>query len=238
MKRKLNPDSARAIERLERNLENLSYFCKPRFIPVGGWASGWANPFITSLLFSLSSGIYGSWEFGYWPSHELLREIEDDVTVLAHRGHVREIAPVWKAFERLDRRLTKLLLKSRVDNLISRARAMLQTSESELNKVVREAKAGTAQARFSSGDMVMKPCKLDELLQADWQMASQRTMAQPVARWTVTIGHPMRKYFVSIAGRDLPWEDWREELRRLKQSERTRRCRLAKKTSSKSVTPF
>ena len=234
MKRKLNPDSARAIERLERNLENLSYLCKPRFIPVGGWASGWANPFITSLLFSLSSRIYGSYQFGYWPSAELLQEIEDDVIVLAERGRVREIFPVWKAVGQLDSRFTKLLLKSRVDNLISRARDILQTSESELNKVVRLAKAGDTPARCRFGDME----KLDELLQADWQMASQRTMAQPVARWTVTIGHPMRKHFVRIAGGDLRWQDWRKELRRLQGLERQRRHRLAKKTSSKSVTPF
>jgi hypothetical protein len=204
---------------LECNLEKLSFCFPRRFLPVDVPAFA-AFDFI---------GISGSYELDYWPSHELLREIEDDVTVLAMRGRVRKIFPVWKAFEQVDRRFTKLRLKLRVDNLISRARAMLP-SESELD---REAKAGTAQAQCRLGDMVLEPDKLAELLQAERQMERQRCMAQPVARWTVTIGHPMRKDFVCIAGFDL--QDFDDVIRRTKQSERTRRCR-AKKTSSKSVT--
>jgi hypothetical protein len=228
MKRKLNPILAAPMERLERNLKNLSFYCNPGFKLDGGVAS-----FVPSVL----RGIPGTYELGYWPSYELLQEIEDDVIVLAERGRVRQIFPRWKAFEQLDRRLTKLRLKLRVGNLISRAHAMLP-SESELNKLVTLAIAGNIQARCSLGDMVMKTEKLAEVLQADRQMERQRYMAHPVARWTVWLRHPMAKDFVCIAGGDLPGQDWRDSHRRILQWDRVRRHRSAKKTSLKSVTPI
>jgi hypothetical protein len=137
----------------------------------------------------------------------------------------------------VDRRLTKLRLKLRVGNLISRASAMLP-GESALNKVVRLAIAGDIQARCLLGDMVMNTEKLDELLQADRQIVRQRCMAGPVAQWTVRIGHPMAKDFVCAAGFDPPGQDTRDFHRRILQWDRVRRHRLAKKTSSKSVTPI
>ena len=183
------------------------------------------------MISPLLRGIFGSDELGFWPSYELLGEIEDDVTVLAERGRIRQIHPVWKAFEQLDKRLTKLRLKLRVDNLIGRARDVLAKlpRESELNKVVRLAIAGDIQARCSLGDMVMKTEKLGELLQADRQMESRRFMAQPVAKWTVCLGHPMAKDFVCIAGFDPPGQDTRDFQRRILQWDRVRRHRLAKK---------
>ena len=215
-----------AIERLERNLENLSFYCKPEFVPP--------RDAINNFVAHIFRGVSGSLKLGYWPSHELLREIQDDVTVLAERGRVRQIFPAWKAFEQVDKRFTKLRLKLRVGNLISRARDMLP-GESELGKAVREAKAGTAQAQCLLREMVLEPEKLDKLLQADRQMERQRCMAKPVAQWTVSIGHPMAKDFVCIAGFDPPDLDWH---RRIVQWDRVRRHRLAKKTSLKSVTPI
>jgi hypothetical protein len=200
MKRKPNPILLPVIERLERNLENLSFYCSPGFMPPRDGVA------INNLVAHIMRGVSGSRELGYWPSHELLQQIQDDVTVLAERGRVRQIYPVWKAFEQVDRRLTKLRLKLRVGNLISRARAMLP-AESELNKVVRLAIAGDIQARCSLGDMIMKTEKLAELLQADQQMERQRCWAKPVAEWTVRIEHPMAKDFVCIAGFDPPGQE-------------------------------
>jgi hypothetical protein len=221
MKREPDPMLA-ARERLERNLENLSFYCSPGF-KLGGDA---ANRFTTS---SILRGIVGSYGGGYWPSHELLREIEDDVTVFAMRGRVRPIYPSWKAFEQVDRRLTKLRLKLRVGNLISRARAMLP-GESEVNKLLRLAIASDdIQARCSLGDMAMKAEKLDELLEADRQIEKQRFMAEPLAQWTVSLGHPMAKDFVCIARFFSPEPDWRDSHRRILQWYRTRRHRLARK---------
>ena len=73
------------------------------------------------------------------------------MTVLAERGRSQTDFSGWKAIEQLDKRLTKLRLKLRVDNLIGRARAVLAKlpRESELNKVVRLAIAGNIQAHCS-----------------------------------------------------------------------------------------
>ena len=236
----MNTANSQAKERLERNLEVLQFYCSPGFDFASAMSAdpgGVPQRFVTS---SILPGIVGSDELGYWPSYELLREIEDDVTVLAERGRVSQIFPRWKAFEQLDRRLTKLRLKLRVDNLIGRARAVLAKlpRESELNEVVGLAIAGNAQAQCSLRDMIMKTETLAELLQADRQMERQRFMAQPVAKWTVHLGHPMAKDFVCIAGFDPPGQDTRDFHRRILQWDRVRRHRLAKKTSLKSVTPI
>jgi hypothetical protein len=230
MKRKPNPILP-VIERLERNLEILQFYCSPGVLP--GVVA--ANPFMIS---SILRGIFGSHELGYWPSYELLREIEDDVTVLAERGRVRQIFPCWKAFEQLDKRLTKLRLKLRVDNLIGRASKLL-SDESQLAKALAVATTGNALAQRSlnaaSGPESISAAaktaaqKHYELLQAHGQMERQRCMAQPVATWTVSIGHPMAKDFVCIAGFDPPGQDWRDSHRRILLWDRVRRHRLAKK---------
>jgi ssDNA-binding Zn-finger/Zn-ribbon topoisomerase 1 len=230
MKRKLYPDLPE-LERLARNLEALSLCCT-QFIPVGDVprrASGEAV-----------RGISGSYELGYWPSAELLQEIDYNVAVLALHcsPKVRGFFLAWEEFKYVDNRTPKLQLESRVGDLINRASAMLPGSESELGKAAREAKAGTAAAQCRLGDMVMKKGKFADLLQAEGRMEIQRWLAQPVARWIVTIGHPLRKHFVSVAGVDLPWkdeaefEDWLDEQRRRRKSVgerfRKRRSRLKK----------
>jgi hypothetical protein len=209
LKRKFNPILLTKA-RLEVNLENLSLCCAPVGVP--------AFDFV---------GVPGSSGLGFWPSHEILAQIEDDVLVLAQRERKKPIVPVWKAFEQVDRRETKLPLKLEVNDLISRALAMLP-GESELNKVVRLAIAGD--------DIVMKPEKLAKLLQDERQMERQRCMAQPLAQWIVTIGHPMAKAFESIAGfaiRDAIWDPIREVeiivsdvVRRAEHSESMRRSRF------------
>ena len=199
--------------RLECNLEELSLCCSPRLIR--------GNRFIALMILR---GPLGSYEVGYWPSHELLKEIEDDVIALAEPGRVRQICPVWKAFEQVDRRLPKLRLKKRVDNLISRARALLP-GESELSKIVRLAETGNAMAQCSLRDMAMKPEKFAELFKAALQMQRLLCMAEPIARWIVRIGHPKAKDFVYIAGFDPPDLEFR---RRSLQSARVRRHRTKK----------
>jgi hypothetical protein len=208
--------------RLECNLKDLSLCCTARLR---------GNRF-NALMYS--RGLFGSHETGYWPSHELLREIQDDVCKLAASGRVRPIYSVWQAFEQLDRKMPKLRLKLRVDKLVSRARAMLPPTESELEKDVRLAKAGNTQAQCSLGDMAMTPEKLAKALRADQQIERELCMALPLAEWIVSIGHPFAKDFVDIAGFYPP--DWKSHRRRILQSARVRRHRLVKKTSSKSVT--
>jgi hypothetical protein len=87
--------------------------------------------------------------------------------------------------------------------------------------------------------MIMNTEKLAELLKAERQMERKRCMAQPLARWTVSIGHPMAKDFVYIAGFEPTDLDWhRRWHRRIMQWDRVRRHRLAQKASLKSVTPI
>ena len=224
-----NPILLPVIERLERNLEDLSFYCAPP--GVGTRVKGTAASRLVAWM--MLRGIYGPDELGFWPSHDALREIQADVIFLAERGRVRQIFPEWKAFEQVDRRWTKLRLKLRVGNLISRARAMLP-GESELSKVVRLTIAGNTKARCLLGDMIMNTEKLAELLKAERQMERKRCMAQPLARWTVSIEHPMAKDFVYIAG----FEPIDIDLhRRFLQWDRVRCHRLNKKISLKSVAP-
>jgi hypothetical protein len=218
-----------AKERLERNLESLSCYCRPGTEPEEDVArDGWAD--------GLLRGISGSYKRGCWPSRELLREIENDVLVLALRTRKNPISPVWKAFEQVDKRMPKLRLKLRVENLIRRARDIL-SGESVLGKTLREAWAGNAQAQCSLRDMVLDTQKLAELLQADRQMVIQRCRAQPLVCWVIEIGHPMAKDLNNIVELFGTVEEMKAEQRREKARERVRRHRLGKKTSPKSVTP-
>jgi hypothetical protein len=185
MKRK-HPMLLAAIERLERNLEKLSSYCRP------GSISSIDDVARDGLTVWTLDAFDDSYKLCWWPSRELLNEIHDDVYLLAVSERVRPIWPVWKAFEQVDRRLTKLRLKLRVGNLISRARDLLP-DESELNKIVRLATAGTAQAQCSLRDMVLDAQKLDALLRAERRMVIHRCMAQPLVFWIKTIGDPMAK---------------------------------------------
>ena len=219
-----------AIERLTHNLRNLSSYCRPGFISVDDVARD-------GLTVWTLDAFAGSYKLCWWPSRELLSEIDKDVLVLAFRERVRPILPIWKAFEQVDRRLTKLRLKLRVGNLISRARALLP-SESELNKVVRRAIAGNAQTQCSLRDMVLDAQKLDELLRTDRRLVIQRCMAQPLVYWIYHIGHPMAKDLDYMVRRFSTAEEFKAWLRRENTRERVRRHRLRKKTSLKGVTPI
>jgi hypothetical protein len=176
---------------------------------------------------------------------ELLQEIDFDVAFLALHcsPKVRGFFLAWKEFKYVNERMPKLRLKSRVNDLISNASELL-CSESELGKVASEAKAGSAKARFSLREMVQNSQKFSELLEAHDAVREKQRLAQPLSRWIVTMGHPMRKDFVSVAGVDLPWEAgaeferWLDEQRRLRESDgnrrRVRRHRL-KNNSSKAL---
>lgn len=232
MKRKLKPilpAIAIARERLARNLKSLSSYCSPEFTPKDDVARDVWDVW-------LSGGTFGSNKLGWWPPAKLLFEIEYDVIVLAWPKRAMCPSTIWKAFERVDRQFTKLRLKLRVGNLISRARDLLP-GESELNKVVRLAIAGNAQAQCSLRDMVLDAQKLDELLRADRRLVILRCMAQPLAWWTINIDHPMAKDLHWIVGFSPTVEEDKVRRRREKTRERVQRHRLTKKTSLKSVTP-
>jgi hypothetical protein len=233
MKRKLDPLTR---VRLELNLDHLESYCRPEFI------KSW-DDFEKVCLVALTLRGVGPHELnklGDWPSRELLKEIEDDVLVLAQCEHerVKRIFPVWKAFERVDKSAKRLRLKSRVNDLIRRAQRLLP-DESVLAKAVTEAKAGNAQARCSLGDMVMKTEKLAELLQADRQMMIRRCLAVPLVCWAIGLGHPMAKNFGSLAEFIQTPEEYKTEEQRTKNRERVRRHRSRlKKSRLKSVTPW
>ena len=110
-----------AKERLERNLKSPASYCQRPADPLAKIHEEAEDPI-------------GEWlerRRVLWPSRELLQEIDDDVIVLAVAGRKKPILPVWKAYEQVDRRMRKLRLKSRLNDLIRRARARVP-GESEL----------------------------------------------------------------------------------------------------------
>jgi hypothetical protein len=208
MKRKLYPDLSASRERLERNLRHLSaHYCWPM-----------VN------------------QFEFWPTRELLREIQNDVLVLAQRERKKPVVPVWKTFLRVDNRENTLPLAQCVDNLMRRARALLSVG-SVLAKAVTEANAGSAQAKRFLSDMVEDNTqKLAELLGADRMMVIQWCNAQALVRWAIDIRHPMAKDLHHIAACLPTAEEIKAQQRREKRRESTRRCRSGKKTSPEMVT--
>jgi hypothetical protein len=228
-----NPILLPVIERLERNLENLSFCCSPGPISEDDDAAR------DVLKAGLLRGISGSSKLGWWPSRELLQEIEFDVLVLSGRKSLRTIFPAWKAFEQVNKRMPELRLKLRVGNLIRRARKLL-SSESELDKVVRLAIAGTAQAQcFYRDKVLIDPQKLAELLRAALQLEKQRCMAQPLLRWLVGEGHPQAKDLQPLIAEFCPTvEQYKVWRRREKTRSRVQRHRSGQKNSPESVTSF
>lgn len=213
-------------ERLKRNLESLASYCQPGVTPPDDVArDGWAAAVLR---------IFDSKKFGCWPRRVLLREIEHDVLVLALLERRKPLFPVWKAFEQVDKRMKKLRLKSHVYDLICRARAVLP-QESLLNKRLREAIAGDAQARCLLRDLGQEPQKLVELLRDDRQMVIQRCMAMPLVEWLIDIMHPMAKDFHNIVELLSTVEEVKALRQRDKTRERVQLYRL-KKSRRKSVT--
>jgi hypothetical protein len=73
-----------------------------------------------------------------WPSTELLQSIESGVLALVGPARKNGSSRSWKKFERLNRRMTKLRLVLRVDNLVQHAHSRLkEAGESALNKLQR-----------------------------------------------------------------------------------------------------
>jgi hypothetical protein len=224
----------RAKERLEHNLKNLSSYCQPGVFPQelaasDGWAAG------------LLRGVFGSEKFGCWPMRGLLREIQEDVLVFALHERKKPIFPFWKAFEQVDRRMPKLRLKSRINDLIHRARSMLR-SESELTKAMRAAMARNASAVAQSAwrDMVLEPKNLVKPLQEDRRIVWHWCMAEPLVCWAIEIAHPMAKHLHDIVEFFPTVKEMNAERRREINRERQRQFRFSQKTGeknpSKSVT--
>jgi hypothetical protein len=224
MKRKLKLRSDERT-RLERNLENLSCYCHPGRMPKDDLATDGEAWRLSDMA--------GSYQFGCWPSRALLTAIERDVLILAERK--RAIFPVWKAFEQVDKRLKGLRLKSRVNDLISRARKLLP-GRSELSKLVRLAIAGKAQDQCAYRDMVLDPQKLAELLRVHEQVMIRRDRAQPLVYWTLDIEHPFAKDWGYIEKLRPTVEEVKAWQRSEGKRKRARRHRSGKKFAAKNVT--
>jgi len=203
------PEVLAARECLERNLETLQFYCCNR----GSFPrDGAGNSFLYQMI------LRGIFRHGnsYWPESALLLEIEASVQVLALRERKKNAFPAWKAFQQVDKRMPKLRLKKRVDDLITRARALL--SSAQLSKLVTQADTGDIQARCRLREKIIKTEKFAELFQAALQPL-------PLARWIVSIGHPTWKDFACITGtKPLNPDVWRRFL----QSERVLRHRAKK----------
>jgi hypothetical protein len=226
----VKPELLQAKERLARNLSHLSYYCRRGSLPLDDAWSDWRLH--RSLVDSYKLGLLGC-----WPTREFLAEIERDVIVLAGSERKKPIFPVWKAFLQVNKRTPKLKLKARVDQLIARARDLLP-AESELNKVVRLAIAGKAQAQCSYQEKVLlDPQKLAKLLQADRQLVKQREMAESLMHWTIDIGHPCAGDWGYIEKLHPTVEEFKGWQRLTKRRESVRRHRSGKKFSLKSVSP-
>ena len=206
-----------AKERLMRNLEALASYCQPADRTADD------DPVTEELK-----------KRGRWPSRELLQEIEDDVFVLLER---KQIVPIWKEFEQVDKRMKKLRLKSRANDLIRRACARL-AGESVLGKAAREPTTKETQSLLCDIDLGKR--NFAELLEDDRRRVRQRYMAGPLVDWALIIGHPMAKDFGKIEA-FLIWglNETVEEVKLLQRREKTRERvrRLREKTRRDSVTP-
>jgi len=173
-----------AKERLERNLKSLEAYCQP---PVDGQAE----------IDEQAENPIGEWQKKQrvlWPSHELLRQIDDDVIELAIAGRKKPILPIWKAFEQADRRMRKFRLKLRLEALIRRAGERV-TGESELAKAARELEAGNAGAQCLVRDILCETRSLRRLLEDDHWRIVQKAKSYPLLEWLIVLGHPMAKDF-------------------------------------------
>lgn len=228
-----NYDTTQAEKRLARNLKNLPNYCRPEYLEMYDNE----REFFAGLL----QVVYDSSKFGCWPSHQFLRQIQEDVLEIAQCGRVRKIFPVWKAFEQVNERKKKLKLTSCVTDLIIRARGLLPR-ESEFERVLRLLKPGDGQARRDYHDMLedslRDPRKFAELLQAHEKMMKHRFMVEPLVHWIVLIRHPMAKDFHSIADCCSTLEESKARREAYDRRERVQRHRSRKKILSKSVSPI
>ena len=133
-----------------------------------------------------------------WPSHELLRQIDDDVIELAIAGRKKPILPVWKAYEDVDRRMRKLRLKSRLNDLIRRARERV-AGESELGRAAWELEAGNARRQCLVRDILCGKRSLRRLLEDHQWRTVQKAKSYPLLEWLMVNGHSMAKDFGPVA---------------------------------------
>jgi len=177
-----------AKQRLLRNLKSLEAYCQP---PVDGQAE----------IDAEAEDPIGEWlekRRVLWPSNELLRQIDDDVIELAIAGRKKPILPISKAFEQVDRRMRKFRLKSRLNDLIRRARDRV-TGESELAKAAWELEAGNAGAQCFVRDILCGTRSLRRLLEDDQWRTAQKAKSYPLWEWLIVNGHPMAKDFGPVA---------------------------------------
>jgi hypothetical protein len=99
-------------ERLVLRLEKLASYCKPQDTV---------------------------WPGTIWPDREFLQSLENNVMLLIATERKNQPALAWRAFQLLNRRMPSLLLVSRVNNLVKRARQRLEEAgESALSKLERQ----------------------------------------------------------------------------------------------------
>jgi hypothetical protein len=214
-------------ERLERNLEALEFYCQPGVrleddVTGDGWA---AKEF---------SAVFRIRKLCCWPASELLTEIKDDVLFLYFLERNKPIWPIWDAFEHVDRRMKKLQLTSRVNDLIRRAlarRSTMLSIESELSKAAKKGKSKETSRLLCDIDLGKR--KLFELLLEDRLVVKQQRMALPLVDWVIAIRHPLAKVVHNIVEFFPTVEELKTMRRREKTRERVQRYRSGQKNSSK-----
>lgn len=89
-----------------------------------------------------------AWPGTTWPDGVFLQSLENHVMVLIATERKKRPSPAWKVFQLLDRRMPKLLLVKRVDNLVKRARDRLdEAAQYPLSKLQQQAERGDENAR-------------------------------------------------------------------------------------------
>jgi hypothetical protein len=178
-----------ALARLECNLKSLECYCRP---PVDGQAE-------LDVEAEDANSELAQWlekRRVLWPCAELLRQIDDDVIELAVVGRRKPIVPKWKAYLQVDRRNSKLRLKSRLDALVRRALERV-SGESELEIAARE--PGSASAQCLVSDILCGARSLERLLDDYRQRIVQKAKFGPLFEWLVVNGHPFSKEFGPVA---------------------------------------
>ena len=90
----------------------------------------------------------GKWRQTWCPDCVFLQSLENNVILLIETERKNRPSPAWKAFQLLDRRMPKLLLVKRVDNLMKRARDRLEEdAQHPLSKLERQAECGHENAQ-------------------------------------------------------------------------------------------
>jgi hypothetical protein len=120
-------------------------------------------------------------QFTRWPTSDLLLPLENSVTQLVRVEREKPPRPLWKAFQLVDKRMPKLRLVLRVNNLAKRARDRLtESGESVLSKLERQAGARNADARSLLRDIALLRINLSAGKTIDW--AQHEKVLAPFSR--------------------------------------------------------